>query len=108
MTEAGNRLIASSAGARTKLAILETGLRLWRVDPAYVTARRIGRELDMVHSGVLYHFPRGERSLKDAIAFHAVQQGEARVIVHLIAANHKAVASLDDKQRLEFMRLARG
>ena len=82
------------------------GMTLWRVDPAYVTARRIAKELNMSHGSVCYHFPRGERSLKDAIAFHAVAEGESRVIVHLIAGNHKAVAHMDDAQRLEHMRAA--
>jgi len=97
-----------TAGERTKLAILEIGLRLWRVDPAMVTARRIARELDLTHGAVCYHFRRGERSLKDAIAFHAVEQGEARVIAHLIAGNHKAVTHFTDEQRQEVMRAARG
>jgi len=92
-----------TAGERTKLAILEMGLRLWRVDPAYVTARRIARELGMVHGSVAYHFPRGERSLRDAIAYHSVEQGEARVIAWLIAENHKAVAGLTDTQKMEYL-----
>lgn len=96
-----------TAGERTKLSILEMGVRLWRVDPAYVTARRIARELGITHGNIGYHFSRGERSLRDAIAYHAVEQGEARVIVQLIAINHKAAAGLDDQQRLEYMRLAR-
>ena len=95
-----------TAGELTKRRILEMGLTLWRVDPAYVTARRIAKELNMSHGTVCYHFPRGERSLKDAIAFHAVQNGESRVIVHLIAMNHKAVSHMDDTARQEHMRLA--
>ena len=96
-----------TAGERTKLSILETGLRLWRVDPSYVSARRIAKELGLTHGAVQHHFRNSEHSMKDAIAYHAVEQGEARVIVHLIAANHKAVAHLDDAQRLEYMRQAR-
>lgn len=96
-----------TAGEKMKRDILDMGLTLWRVDPAYVTARRIARELGIVHGTVFYHFSRGERSLRDAIAYHSVEQGEARVIVHLIAENHKAVAHLSDAQRLEYMRQAR-
>ena len=91
----------------TKTRILEMGLRLWCVDPSYVTARRIAKEIDMTHGTVLYHFPRGERSLRDAIAYHSVEQGESRVIAHLIGENHKAVAHLTDAQRLEHLRMAR-
>lgn len=96
-----------TAGEKTKLSILEMGLRLWRVDPSYVTGRRIARELGLAHGTVQYHFRGTERSIKDAIAYHAVRSGESRVIVHLIAANHKAVQHMDDAARLEHMRLAR-
>lgn len=95
-----------TAGELTKRRILEMGMTLWRVDPAYVTARRIAKELNMSHGSVCYHFPRGERSLKDAIAFHAVTEGESRVIVHLIAMNHKAVSHMDDTARQEHVRAA--
>lgn len=95
-------------GTRTRRAILDMGLTLWRVDPSYVTARRIARELDMTHGSVCYHFPHGQQRLRDAIAAHAVQQGESRVIVSLIGQRHKAVAHLDEAQRLEHMRAAAG
>lgn len=103
---ADNSAVPSRAGERTKLSILEMGARLWMVDPAYVTARRIARELGITHGTVNYHFARGERSLRDAIAYHCVEQGEARVIAQLIGMNHKAVAGLDDRQRLEYLRAA--
>lgn len=89
-----------------KTNILETGIRLWRVDPQYVTARRIAKELNVTHGSVLYYFNRGQVGLRDAIAYHAVEQGESRVIASLIAMNHKAAASLDETQRLEHMRIA--
>lgn len=96
----------SIAGERTKRAILEMGARLWGIDPGMVTARRIAKELGMVHGSITYHFPRGERSLKDCIAYFAVQEGESRCIAHLIAGNHSAVRHMDDVQRLEHMRIA--
>ncbi|RUW55638.1 hypothetical protein EOA32_01055 [Mesorhizobium sp. M1A.F.Ca.ET.072.01.1.1] len=99
-------LETASHGERVKQKIVEMGLRLWRVDPSYVTARRIAHELGMTHSAVLYHFG-FTAELVNTIAYHAVKQGDARVIVHLIAMNHKAVAHLTDAQRLEFMRIAR-
>ena len=89
----------------TKLKILEMGLRLWRVDPSYVTTRRIENELEMSHGTVQYHFG-GLTSLKNAIAYHAVKQGESRVIVHLITSKHPAVADLTEAERLEHFRLA--
>lgn len=95
-----------SHGERVKLRILEMGLRLWRVNPAYVSARRIALELDMTHGAVLYHFGH-TAALVDAIAFHAVQQGEARVIVSLIGMQHKAVAHMSDAQRLGHIQAAR-
>jgi len=95
----------STAGEMTRRCILETGVRLWRVDPQYVTARRIATELNLTHGAVIYHFSRGQR-LRDAVAQHAVNEGDARVIASLIAMQHKAAASLTEVQRLEFMRLA--
>lgn len=102
-----NDTATSPAGERTKRAILEMGARLWGVDPAYVTARRIAKELNLVHGTVTYHFPAGERPLKNAIAHFAVQEGISRCIAHLIAGNHKAVSHMDDATRLEHLRIAR-
>lgn len=96
----------TNTGNKTKLEILEMGLRLWRVDPAYVTARRIASELDVVHGTVGYHFANRERSLRDAIAYHAVEQGDERVIAQLIIERHKAVAHLTDTQRSEYLQKA--
>lgn len=90
----------------TKTRILEMGLRLWMVDPSYVTMRRIASELNMTHGTVSYHCKRGEMSLRDMIAHHAVKQGEARVIASLITMKHKAVSHMDDATRLEYMRVA--
>lgn len=94
-----------SAGETTKLNILEMGLRLWRAGEP-VTARRIAKELDLTHGAVSYHFRRGEHSMRDAIAYHAVRQGEAPVIAALIVEKHKAVAHLTEAQRLHFMTIA--
>lgn len=99
---------ATPAGERTKRAILEMGARLWGIDPGMVTARRIAKELGMVHGSVTYHFPAGERPLRDAIAHYAVQSGESRCIAHLIAGNHKAVSMMDDTARMEHMKIAAG
>jgi AcrR family transcriptional regulator len=87
-----------SHGSRVRLRILEMGLRLWLVDPAFVTARRIGQELGLTHGAVLYHFGHSA-GLSNAIAFHAVKQGEERIIAQLILQKHKAVAHFTDAQR---------
>lgn len=99
-------LEAGSHGDRVKQRILDMGVQLWRADPSYVTAGRIGHELGMTHSAVLYHFGH-TAALKDAIAAHAVKQGESRVIVHLIAMQHKSVAFMSDATRLQHMTAAR-
>lgn len=91
------------AGERMKLDILEMGMRLWSVDPQYVTARRIARELKISHGSISYHFARGERSLRDCIAFHSVKEGNSRVIAQLIAINHSAVAHMQQGERLEHL-----
>jgi hypothetical protein len=93
-------------GDNTKLEFREIGLRLWRVDPSYVTARRIAAELDIAHGTVGYHFARGERTLRDAIAFHAVEQGDRRVMAHLIIERHKAVSHMDDTARSQCLQEA--
>lgn len=95
-----------SHGERVKLRILEMGLRLWRVNPSYVSARRIALELGLTHSAVLYHFGH-TAAMIDAIAFHCVKQGDSRVIVSLIGMQHKAVAHMSDAQRLGHIQAAR-
>lgn len=90
-------------GDAVRLRILEMGLTLWRVDPTYVTARRIASELGLTHPTILYHF-KTSAALTNAIAFHAVKQGEARVIVHLIAMKHPAVATMPDVERQAYVR----
>lgn len=96
-------MTAEKHGDQVKRRILEMGLTLWRVDPSYVTARRIGHELGMTHSAVLYHF-KHSHAMRDAIAYHAVKEGEPRVMASLILEKHKAVAHLSEAQRLEIMR----
>lgn len=89
-----------------KVDILEMGLRLWRAD-VEPSARRIAIELKLSsHAAVLYHF-KSSLGLRNAIAYHAVEQGESRVIVRLISENHTAVASMSDDMRQEHMRACR-
>jgi len=88
----------------TKLRILETGLRLWRADQP-ITARRIARELDLTHGAVCYHSREWDGGLRDMIAYHAVEQGEAKVIVALIAENHKHVRHMTNEEKQKYFNI---
>lgn len=89
----------------TKIRILETGMALWRAGED-VTGRRIARELDLSHGAVSYYFSRNDRSLRDAVAYYAVEQGDERVIAALVIERHQAVSHMDEATRLEYMRMA--
>lgn len=93
-------------GARIRTLILETGAKLWRDDPAKVTSRKIASILKMSHGGVLYHFGTVE-DMRKAIAVHAIEKGDSRVIVHLIAARHPTIKHMSDADRLAHMQAAR-
>jgi hypothetical protein len=90
-------------GERVRASILAAGLDCWRFDPATVTARRIGRTLEMSHCNVLYHFG-SAAALKDAIAAEAVRIGDTKIIPMLIAAKHPAVADMPGVDRARFLR----
>ena len=83
-------------GDKTKRAILEIGVKLW----PDVTAREIARRLDMSHPVIAYHFG---ADLKDAVAAHAVETGNSRVIAQLIATKHKAVRKMIVLERQKHM-----
>lgn len=83
-----------SAGEKTREKILNAGVALWPDVSALAVAHAAG----LTHPAVLYHFPDG--TLKDAIAEHAVDVGESRVIIQLIAADHKAIKSLSAADRI--------
>ena len=91
-----------SHGERVKASILKCGLKLWRDDAATVSARRIGKALDMTHSAVLYHFG-GVDGLKAAIAAEAVRLGDTVIVPQLIASRHPAAASLSATDRRRFL-----
>jgi len=70
----------------TKERILQAGLKMW----PYISANAIARELGLSgHAAILYHFPK----LRDAIAYHAVDVGDKRVIGYLTLEGHRAVKS---------------
>lgn len=84
----------------TKTKILETGLRMWKEDPASVTALGIAKQIKMVHGSVLYHFPDG---VKEAVAAYAVEQGDVTVISQLVAVDHSLVSHLTAEQKLGYL-----
>ncbi len=97
---------AAGAEMSVKDDILRTGLILLRagVEPS---ARRIASELSLAgHAAVLYHFQTSRR-LYDAVAAHAVQVGESRVIVKLIAAQHPAICDMPDAERVKHLQACR-
>lgn len=94
--------MSDTHGERVKASILATGLELWRVDPAWVTSRRIGRKLQMTHAGVLYHF--GDwAALRAAIACEAVRTGDPVIVPQLITTHDPAAGALSDADRRRFL-----
>ncbi len=81
-----------------KKRILETGVQLW----PYATARAIGRELDLSHSAILYHFGSSDLLQLD-VARYAVHVGNAKVIVQLLASAHPAVAEMSPRERKKYL-----
>lgn len=94
----------NSHGARVKAAIIATGLDLWRIDPASVSARKIGQRVGLTHSACLYHFGTAD-ALKDAIAAEAVRLGDPVIVPQLITARHPATAALSPESRAAFLSL---
>jgi AcrR family transcriptional regulator len=89
-------------GERKKALILMCGVKLWRADPASVSARRIGKMMNMTHAAVLYHF--GDiAGLKAAIAAEAVRLGDSVIVPQLIASRHPAAAALSVADRRRFL-----
>lgn len=91
-----------SHGERKRASILATGIALWRDDPAKVSARRIGAQLGMTHSAVLYHFGNVE-ALRSAIAVEAVRVRDDVIIPQLIASRHPAAAALSATERRRYL-----
>ena len=79
-------------GAKTRELILQSGLKLW----PNVTPSSIAADLGITHAAVLYHFP----DVKEAVAQYALEVDCSRVIVQLLASNHKLVKSMSGSERL--------
>ena len=94
-------------GERVRLKIIEAGMQLWANGGHFnVTARKIGESIGMTHTNILYHFKDTAR-LREAIAKHAVDEKNSKVIVHLIALNHSLVKGMNDAERFRHMSVAR-
>jgi len=87
------QIIKQSHGDKTREKILNAGVKLW----PNVTLSSVGRELELTHAAISYHFP-GD-SLKSVVAEHAVTTGVSRVIVQLIAEKHPAVSTMPTGER---------
>ena len=74
--------------------ILQAGVDLW----PDVTLSTVARSLGITPAGVLHHFP--SDGLKDAVAHHAVETGNSRVIVQLVALGHHSIAEMSQAERL--------
>ena len=88
-------------GDRTKSKILAAGLEMWLENPNSVSANGIGNRIGMKHASILYHFPYG---VKDAVAEHAVNVGNSRVIAQLIVSEHPAVKNLSASDRMKHLK----
>lgn len=83
-------------GNKTKDRILQAGIEMWLKDSSSVSANAISKHCKITHGTVLYHFPEG---VKDAVAQHAVNIGNSRIIVELMGQGHPAVENLSPSER---------
>lgn len=95
-------------GERSKAAIIQAGLALWRENgPSAVTARGIGKKVGLSHAGVIYHFG-GVGALLEAVKREAIATGDQQIIPHLIVANDPLVAGWTTEQRQAWLSAAAG
>lgn len=88
--------MTQSHGEKTRQKILTAGVRLW----PDITLEAVAKSAKVKsHNVVLYHFPDG--SLKDAIARHAVETGNSKIIVQLVGLGHDAIKKVSPPERAE-------
>jgi AcrR family transcriptional regulator len=92
----------NSHGDATRNRILKTGAKLWRSDPASVSARQIGKQLGLTHSAILYHYGSIDR-LKEEIAQYAIATGDAKIIAHLIVTGNALVKDMAPETRADWL-----
>lgn len=88
-------------GEKTYQKILKTGIALWLQNPDNVSALSISTRIGISHATVLYHFPYG---VKDAVAEHAVEIKNARIIAQLIASGHAAIRDMSPTERTMYLK----
>lgn len=84
--------ITNVKGEQTKEEILKAGLELW----PDVTPSTIATKIGITHAAVLYHFS----NVKEAVAQYAVDNDCSKVIVQMLATNHKLVKDMPAAERL--------
>lgn len=95
-------------GERSKAAIIQAGLALWRENgPSAVTARGIGKKVNLSHAGVIYHFG-GVGPLLDAVKREAIASGDRQIIPQLIVASDPLVADWSPELRQAWLSAAAG
>ena len=91
-------MVTRTHGARVKQRILEAGVALW----PRASSRAIGRAVGLSHTAVLYHW-NGIEGLEHAIAAHAVEIGDMRIVPVLITTKHPAAAKLTGRERSRYL-----
>lgn len=84
----------------TRDKILDAGVALW----PHVSPSSVAREMGLnSHVNVLYYF-KTTQALKDAVAQHAVDTGNSKVIVQLLAVGHTVVSKMRPTDRARHLK----
>lgn len=95
-------------GERQRAAIIKAGIALWHeAGVGAVTARGIGKRVNLSHAGVLFHFG-GIADLMRDVKAEAITSGDRVIIPQLITSADPAVAHFTDEQRRAWLGVAGG
>jgi DNA-binding transcriptional regulator YbjK len=90
-------------GERQKAKMIQAGIDLWHEGGAgAVTARGIGKRINLSHAGVLFHFD-GIDDLRQQVKIAAVERGDKMVIQSLLVSGDPVVAHFDEAARRAWM-----
>jgi AcrR family transcriptional regulator len=78
----------------TRTKILDAGVQCW----PDISVSAIANAAGITHPAIFYYFTKD--SLKLAIAKHAVETGNSRVIVQLIASRHPAINKMSAAEKM--------